>query len=181
MVVAVLCLFFVMILGSQSNQLSVLSLFIDQEFMPVNKAHFPVDTYLAIFLMVIPFFIGIIVLFTHDYVQIDLNQNKVRACYSFLGIRMGDWKKLDHYPYLFILTENTSFFNWDRIKALFRPADTLVYDLYLGSADHLRKIRIFSTKDQQELQAHIKKLEKVLEKSYVKYNPGRRDHLEIIH
>ncbi len=116
--------------------------------------------------------------FMREGVVISPSLNKVRSYWSMLGIKFGEWQSLSKYKYLVILRSQTKYDSTGsvRIPLPEMSRTEITYDIYLMSANHLKRIMLTSFTDQKDALEMVRNLSEDLDLEFVKYNPGKLVH-----
>ncbi len=111
-------------------------------------------------------------------VIIDPRQQRLKSYWGLLGLKFGEWKSIEKYPYLVVLRSEGKYDEdeFTEISSGISGQKVIHFDLYLMSANHLRRIMISSYEQKQEALEAARILSEDLGLEFVKYNPGQTVH-----
>lgn len=143
----------------------------------VNTFTKTMDYSLVSFVSFVALFVaGAVLASTSDGIIIDALNNKVKVYTSIFGLGLGGWSDLNMYPCLCVFGYETLWAVKDNDPS--KPAYKKKYDLCLMSAKHYRRILVKNFKEKEDAIAYAQKLESLLSKDFVKYNPGKLKHVK---
>ncbi|HEY6160536.1 MAG TPA: hypothetical protein VI112_04915 [Bacteroidia bacterium] len=103
-------------------------------------------------------------------VYIDTANRKMKQYSSSFGIKRGEWRGMEAYPFLTLFKSNLVSSVQSRGGATLNLAET-VFDVYLLSANHRERILVYSCESKEKADQMARVLGKKLEKQVVIYNP----------
>lgn len=142
----------------------------------------------AIILAVVLLLIGFISLFGNVYLgfalilisayiisnttglEIDQVNQAVREYTSYFGIKMGEWKNLDDYPYVSVLKGSSGYKAYSRGQLTTTVKDKS-YDAYLLSKSHRSRLLVKSFQQEDKAQQAVDSLRAAMTIEQVEYKP----------
>lgn len=124
--------------------------------------------------------LGCIPAFLREGIIVSPPLNQVKSYWGVFGLKFGKWQSLSKYKYLVILRSQTKYSSTGGVRVpLPEMSRTEVsYDLYIMSANHLKRIMLTTFTDQKDALEMARDLSEDLSLEFVKYNPGKIVHLK---
>ncbi|MFK7921693.1 MAG: hypothetical protein AB8H47_07030 [Bacteroidia bacterium] len=124
------------------------------------------------------FCLALIPAFLQEGIIVSPSLNQVKSYWGILGLKFGKWQSLTKYKYLVILRSQTKYASTGGVRVpLPEMSRTEVsYDLYIMSANHLKRIMLTTFTDQKDALEMVRDLSEDLNLEFVKYNPGQIVH-----
>ncbi|MEL6250599.1 MAG: hypothetical protein AAFR87_01205 [Bacteroidota bacterium] len=112
--------------------------------------------------------LGLGFLLSRTGVKIDPARDRYKYYFNFLALTFGNWKSLNSYGEVVLLRSK-----YQQKKARFQP-EKVVYDLYMGTQNHLKLLFISSIQSSEEAELEAMQLALLFKRDWVEYNPGFR-------
>ena len=112
--------------------------------------------------------LGLGFLLSQTGVKVDPATDRYKYYFNFLTFTFGNWKSLNNYGEIVLLRSK-----YQKQKARFRP-EKVMYDLYMGTQNHLKLLFIASVQSQEEAESEALQLSLLFKRDWVEYNPGFR-------
>lgn len=103
--------------------------------------------------------------------EIDTEKIKAREYFNYLGLKLGDWEKLENFPDLAVLYSVQSSSAFSRAMIEMETSREKFYNVCLLNASHRKKLVVKKLKDRIEAERLANEIADLLGKRFTNFNP----------
>lgn len=129
--------------------------------------------YLMILFLIIDISVLIFVLFSSSGIDFNCSESKFRLYSKRFFVKKGEWKDIDKYHDIAILSSNKSQSFYLGFTGVGNTVKFKTYDVYLLGVNHWKKIFVASFDNLDLANNQVKKLVEMFDLQFVTYNPKR--------